>query len=826
MSSLGAKERFTGLNGKKDGGLSPGKDSNDKLFESTLSKLERPEVPKKLVPTEGHQRKMPKIMDSKESEMGKSSTRIVESKANRVEGSSSRRMEARENKFSTTNSRTQNSSENSSQESTFKGADSRRDISEKSSIRDQSEQHSSRVEMESERIQEKNFSEIDSQSKMMSEDQALKTNSLFADKFNFAEKTNEQNSLNLDQNNLLNSELIPQSEHHSVFNFKIDPMAVAREAMKSSSDEEATGSEQDLLANASLGLQSQFSQQGMSGLAVLKLPISQDSMNAEEDQQKPVLNNEPLIGQSQSFFQKSSSVMQSGPQGISTYNESEANQMKINHSAEGSAKDQILMAGGFSQKGQVAPKIDGKLGPALQVKDQGGLFGLSKKGDQISLFAEKAPSQEGQILFNEQTAGFGQVLKGDVSNNTNDADLFSNFGNNPLASTFKNGNVSAGQNLQAKNNIFGSSNEEVEASEFGVNGLNVTTEDSKVEQFIPTAQELKLDARESEIYEKLKNSPGFLEIKLAAQKLADLGEQKVNQFEDLESDLDLSTEMIKSNPEFKLNSDINLNSLNKGPQGLSFEDKFEKLDLEEGDLSSVEDFKPQSDVKLESAATSDMKLQDKTEDKNQGEFTNTHFGQSSEVREKPDIAKITSNFNLNSVNAKKSEVTDPNIKQILNQAQYMIRKGGGEVNVQMNPEGLGKVQLKVLVENGKVNLALSAQTDEAKKLLEGGISELKSQLSQHKLLVENVRVDVTHSARDTAQQQMDFSNQQNAREQARQFMGQFRENSWSGRGDSFYEMTGINSYKSQKTVPPLQPAASQGLRPRANMRGSGLNLVA
>lgn len=47
---------------------------------------------------------------------------------------------------------------------------------------------------------------------------------------------------------------------------------------------------------------------------------------------------------------------------------------------------------------------------------------------------------------------------------------------------------------------------------------------------------------------------------------------------------------------------------------------------------------------------------------------------------------------------------EANMRQIINQAQYLIKRGGGEVKVQMTPEGLGTVNLKILVQDGKVNV--------------------------------------------------------------------------------------------------------------------------
>ena len=61
----------------------------------------------------------------------------------------------------------------------------------------------------------------------------------------------------------------------------------------------------------------------------------------------------------------------------------------------------------------------------------------------------------------------------------------------------------------------------------------------------------------------------------------------------------------------------------------------------------------------------------------------------------------------------------------------MIKDGGGEMKIQMNPEGLGEVNLKVLVEDGNVNIEMIADNKDAKKLMEKGLLDLKANLAQH-----------------------------------------------------------------------------------------------
>ncbi len=117
------------------------------------------------------------------------------------------------------------------------------------------------------------------------------------------------------------------------------------------------------------------------------------------------------------------------------------------------------------------------------------------------------------------------------------------------------------------------------------------------------------------------------------------------------------------------------------------------------------------------------------------------------------------------------------VKQLMNQAQYLIKKGGGEMKVQMTPEGMGTIHLKVMLQDGKVNMQMSADTQEAKKAIESSLAELKTSLAAHKLSMENVKVDVVNAtSTDTATQNQTNLNGQNQRDQTRQFWNQFNDN--------------------------------------------------
>jgi flagellar hook-length control protein FliK len=190
-------------------------------------------------------------------------------------------------------------------------------------------------------------------------------------------------------------------------------------------------------------------------------------------------------------------------------------------------------------------------------------------------------------------------------------------------------------------------------------------------------------------------------------------------------------------------------------------------------------------------------------------------------------AGLVANTGAGAIAAKNEEKAD--IRQIMNQAQYLIKNGGGEMKVEMTPEGMGKIHMKVLVENGKVNVQMSAETAEAKKAIEGGLSELKNSLAAHRLSMDHIKVDVVGNTNtdNTAQNQMNQN--QNGREQSRQFWNHFSQDfgAPSQQRDGFADMQSLRGYVRPRTDKPLEPIRSAAASNYgAGVKGKGLNLVA
>jgi flagellar hook-length control protein FliK len=148
---------------------------------------------------------------------------------------------------------------------------------------------------------------------------------------------------------------------------------------------------------------------------------------------------------------------------------------------------------------------------------------------------------------------------------------------------------------------------------------------------------------------------------------------------------------------------------------------------------------------------------------------------------------------------------EDNVKELIKQAQIMVKRGGGEMKMEMKPEGMGNIQLRVNVQNGQVNVQMLTESESAKNLLERGLSELKTNLAAHELKVQSLSVDIGNDVKNQMDQQ---ATQDHARQQARQFasdfMGSFRDEQ-QGFRQGFLENKGWRQYAHNKGPDSLSP---------------------
>lgn len=147
------------------------------------------------------------------------------------------------------------------------------------------------------------------------------------------------------------------------------------------------------------------------------------------------------------------------------------------------------------------------------------------------------------------------------------------------------------------------------------------------------------------------------------------------------------------------------------------------------------------------------------------------------------FSQVTATAQINKPDVAK-DADEANLKEILNQAQYLVTKGGGEVSVKMTPEGMGEVQLKIMMENGKMNLEMNTHDKNVQKLIQDSLSDLKSSLAAHQISVDHVtlnnKISTVYEAQNTqssqnftdahAHHQSQHSHQRDQRQQAGQVL--------------------------------------------------------
>jgi flagellar hook-length control protein FliK len=168
-----------------------------------------------------------------------------------------------------------------------------------------------------------------------------------------------------------------------------------------------------------------------------------------------------------------------------------------------------------------------------------------------------------------------------------------------------------------------------------------------------------------------------------------------------------------------------------------------------------------------------------------------------------------------------------NAQEVIRNAQLLLQKGGGEMKMQLKPEGVGEVHLKVQVKDGQVAVQMLTESDSAKKLLESGLDDLKTTLAASKLHVDALKIEVgTEMAKQRFEQSQQDASREQARQTAQDFMGQFRQDREAFR-QGFTDGSGLRSYGApRRPAPPeMEGVTASGSNGKASS-SRRLDLVA
>jgi flagellar hook-length control protein FliK len=128
------------------------------------------------------------------------------------------------------------------------------------------------------------------------------------------------------------------------------------------------------------------------------------------------------------------------------------------------------------------------------------------------------------------------------------------------------------------------------------------------------------------------------------------------------------------------------------------------------------------------------------------------------------------------------------IEQIAENVRTSVSEGTSSIEMQLNPENLGKVYLQVTAKEGVVNATLAASNDAVRAALEAQVADLRQSLNQAGVKVDAIEVTVaSHEFERNLEQNADSGKQQG--EQAERQTGRRRSIALS----SLDELSGVMS---------------------------------
>ncbi len=80
--------------------------------------------------------------------------------------------------------------------------------------------------------------------------------------------------------------------------------------------------------------------------------------------------------------------------------------------------------------------------------------------------------------------------------------------------------------------------------------------------------------------------------------------------------------------------------------------------------------------------------------------------------------------------------------QLVEHAKVVVKNGGSEMEVNLRPEQLGKLQLKVTIEHEVVTAKFVAESQQVKEIIESNLSQLKRNLQESGMQVDSIMVSV------------------------------------------------------------------------------------
>lgn len=123
----------------------------------------------------------------------------------------------------------------------------------------------------------------------------------------------------------------------------------------------------------------------------------------------------------------------------------------------------------------------------------------------------------------------------------------------------------------------------------------------------------------------------------------------------------------------------------------------------------------------------------------------------------PNQSEAQINIKEINLNQQKQQVVTINksdiVNQVIKKADIIVREGHSEMVMKLEPESLGKLNLKIVVERGLVTAKFIAESQQVKEVLESSFNQLKDALQEKGIAVQNFSVSVGQQTSDSSSNQ-------------------------------------------------------------------------
>lgn len=248
------------------------------------------------------------------------------------------------------------------------------------------------------------------------------------------------------------------------------------------------------------------------------------------------------------------------------------------------------------------------------------------------------------------------------------------------------------------------------------------------------------------------------ELGVTAEELTQMLEEAQSMTETLmEQDVDAGVNTLNASTETEVTdaseTSVEINQVANAEQVNAIADDETVTDDVATDSITVEDDAVQNvdeEAELMQGEEADEKMDNGT-DKDQTAFSqsgasknlNTQTGAGEAVGVSQQVSDMTLAQGQESVNGFSSQLDVANImKQIVEYSKVTIGNAATTMEMQLNPENLGKLYLEITSKNGVVSAHITAQNEAVKEVLESQVVELRQNMNQAGIKVEAVEVTV------------------------------------------------------------------------------------